>query len=79
MWDDDLLNSISILLGRPFFKPSKTKIYVCDGTLSMEFDVEVINFYIYDAIRYPYDVLALNFIDVIEPLTVEYFEITNKK
>nr|KAJ0186538.1 hypothetical protein LSAT_V11C900458330 [Lactuca sativa] len=43
----------------------------------MEFDGEVSNFNIYDGMHYPDDVLALSFIDVIEPLTTKYFEITN--
>ncbi|KAL7587997.1 hypothetical protein Lser_V15G36806 [Lactuca serriola] len=77
MGDDDSPNSSSILLGRPFLKTARTKIDVYDGTLSMEFDGEVINFNIYDAMRYADDVSALNFIDVIEPLSAEYFEITN--
>ena len=64
-------------MGRPFLKTARTKIDVYDGTLSMEFDGEVINFNIYDAMRYPAGVSALNFIDVIEPFTIEYFEIAN--
>nr|KAJ0188734.1 hypothetical protein LSAT_V11C900459020 [Lactuca sativa] len=66
----DSPNSSSILLGRPFLKTARTKIDVYDGILSMKFDGEVINFNIYDAMRYPDDVSTLNFIDVIEPLTV---------
>lgn len=69
MGDNDLANSSSILLGRPLLKTVRTKIYVYDGTLSIEFDGEVIKFSIYDAMHYPDYVLALNFIDVIEPLT----------
>ncbi|XP_076916517.1 uncharacterized protein LOC143576272 [Bidens hawaiensis] len=77
MEDDDTPNSSSILLGRPFLKTAKIKIDVHSGTLSMEFDGKVINFNIYDAMRYPSDVSSLNFIDVIEPLTNEYFELSN--
>ncbi|KAJ0569236.1 putative retrotransposon gag domain, aspartic peptidase domain superfamily [Helianthus annuus] len=47
MEDDDSPHSSSILLGRPFLKTAKTKIDVYSGTLSMEFDGEVINFNIY--------------------------------
>nr|KAJ0195348.1 hypothetical protein LSAT_V11C700386330 [Lactuca sativa] len=75
--DDDSPNSGSILLGRPFLKTARTKIDVYDGTLSMEFGGEVINFNIYDAMHYPDDVSALNFIDVIEPLFAKYFKIAN--
>ncbi|XP_023758859.1 uncharacterized protein LOC111907324 [Lactuca sativa] len=77
MGDDDTPNSGSILWGRPFLKTARTKIDVYDGTLLMEFDGEVINFNIYDLMRYPNDVSTLNFIDVIEPLSAEYFKITN--
>ncbi|XP_023736712.1 uncharacterized protein LOC111884643 [Lactuca sativa] len=53
MGDDDSPNSSSILLGKPFLKTSKTKIDVYNGTLSMEFYEEVTNFNIYEAMRYP--------------------------
>ena len=37
-----------ILLGRPFLKTAKTKIDVDSGSLTMEFDGEVVDFNIYD-------------------------------
>ncbi|KAK9076094.1 hypothetical protein SSX86_004427 [Deinandra increscens subsp. villosa] len=77
MEDDDSPSSSSILLGRPFLKTAKTKIDVYSGTLSMEFDGEIINFNIYDAMRYPSDVSSLNFLDAIEPLTDECLELSN--
>ena len=80
MDDDDSPTSTSILLGRPFLKTARTKIDVFSGTLSMEFDGEVITFNIYDAMRYPSDVASFNFldiIDVIEPATAEVFEVTH--
>ncbi|XP_023743433.3 uncharacterized protein LOC111891605 [Lactuca sativa] len=77
MDDDDSPNLSSILLGTPFLKIARTKIDVYDGTLSMEFDGEVINFNIYDAMRYPSDISSLNFMDVIEPLTEECFDLSN--
>ncbi|KAD6794574.1 hypothetical protein E3N88_05470 [Mikania micrantha] len=77
MEDDDAPNSSSILIGRPFLKTAKTKIDVYSGTLSMEFDGEVINFNIYDAMRYPSDVSYLNWLEVIEPLADDCFELTN--
>ena len=42
-----------ILLGRPFLKTCKTKIDVYSGTLTMEFDGEIVKFNIYDAMKYP--------------------------
>jgi len=38
----DAYHDILILLGRPFFKTTRTKIDVHEGTLTMEFDGEVI-------------------------------------
>ncbi|XP_052626969.1 uncharacterized protein LOC128133535 [Lactuca sativa] len=77
MDDDDSPNLSSNLLGRPFLKTAQTKIDVYDCTLSMEFDGEVINFNIYDAMRYPSDISSLNFADVIEPFTEECFHLSN--
>nr|KAJ0206415.1 hypothetical protein LSAT_V11C500236480 [Lactuca sativa] len=78
MDDDDSPNLSSILLGSPFLKTAQTKIDVYDGTLSMEFDGEVINFNIYDAMRYPSDISSLNFVDVIKPLIEECFYLSNR-
>lgn len=44
-----------ILLGRPFLKTSKTKIGVHNGTLTIEFDGEIVKFNIYDVMNYPGD------------------------
>ncbi|KAL0462028.1 UNVERIFIED_CONTAM: hypothetical protein Slati_0090400 [Sesamum latifolium] len=46
MIGDNSPNSTSILLGRPFLKTSKIKIDVDAEILSMEFDNEVVSFYI---------------------------------
>ena len=77
MDDDDSPNPSSILLGRPFMKTAQTKIDVANGTLTMEFDGEVINFNIYEAMKYPRDVHSLHSVDVIQPLTEEWFKLTN--
>ncbi|XP_038877406.1 uncharacterized protein LOC120069694 [Benincasa hispida] len=45
------ISSASILLGRPFVKMAKTKIDVDEGTLSMEFDGELVKFNIFDDIK----------------------------
>ncbi|XP_048232888.1 uncharacterized protein LOC125370638 [Ricinus communis] len=65
--------SASILLGRPFMKTAKTKINVNEGTLSVEFDREIVKFNIFDAIKYPNDVHSLCHIDVIDPIVQEVF------
>ncbi|KAI3782083.1 hypothetical protein L2E82_12115 [Cichorium intybus] len=75
MGDDDNPNPNSILLGRPFLSTARTKIDVYAGTFSMEFDDEVINFNIYEAMKYPTDVHSLNFVDIIKPLAEELFEL----
>ncbi|XP_076943750.1 uncharacterized protein LOC143614111 [Bidens hawaiensis] len=63
MEDGDTSDSSSILLGRPFLKTTKTKIDVYSGILLIEFDGEIINFNIYDAMRYPSDVSYVNCLD----------------
>ena len=57
-----------ILLGRPFLKTSKTKIDVHSGTLTMEFDGEIVKFNIYVAMKYPGDDTPVYSIDVIDSL-----------
>ncbi|XP_038975772.1 uncharacterized protein LOC120106796 [Phoenix dactylifera] len=63
----------SILLGRPFLKTSKTKIDVHSGTLTMEFDGEIIKFNIYDAMKYPGDDNPIYSIDVEIVATLNIF------
>ncbi|XP_075650011.1 uncharacterized protein LOC142620538 [Castanea sativa] len=58
-----------ILLGRPFLKTSKTKIDVHSGTLTMEYDGEIVKFNIYDAMKYPGDDNPVYSIDVIDSLS----------
>ncbi|KAL0413153.1 UNVERIFIED_CONTAM: hypothetical protein Sradi_1517000 [Sesamum radiatum] len=65
---DNSPNSISILLGRPFLKTSKTKIDVDAGILSMEFDNEVVSFSIGDTMQNSHDVHSIFLIDFIDTL-----------
>nr|XP_023897733.1 uncharacterized protein LOC112009631 [Quercus suber] len=67
-----------ILLGRPFLKTSKTKIDVHSGTLTMEFDGEIVKFNIYDAMKYPDDNNLVYSIDMIDSLAHEAFELDGK-
>ncbi|CAN6720976.1 unnamed protein product [Malus baccata var. baccata] len=53
MDESDHAPSLPILLGRPFMKTARTKIDVYSGTLSLEFDGEVVNFNLSDSIKYP--------------------------
>ena len=77
MEEDSYPKSTSILLGRPFLKTSRTKIDVHNGTLSMEFDGNIIHFNIYEAIHFPSDVSSLCSIDIIEPISQDLFELTH--
>ena len=78
MEDSDRSPPLPLLLGRPFMKTARTKIDVFKGTLTMEFDGEVIDFNIYDAMRYPHDDHSCFSIDVIDSLAHEFFEDLNK-
>ncbi|XP_026458867.1 uncharacterized protein LOC113359455 [Papaver somniferum] len=58
MNDENLSLSTPLLLGRPFMRTSRTKIDVYEGTLTMEFDGEVVRFNIFEAMRYSSDVYS---------------------
>ncbi|XP_023748966.1 uncharacterized protein LOC111897240 [Lactuca sativa] len=63
----DTSDANSIILGRPFMKTAKTKIDVFAGTLSMEFDVEVVNFKINND-DFPSENISVNYIGTNNPL-----------
>ena len=73
MEDESVPCSTPVLLGRPFLKTARTKIDVHEGTLTMEFDGELIRFNIFEAMRYPSDVQSLYAIDVIDSLSQQVF------
>ena len=73
MKDEFSINSAPILLGRPFMKTAKTKIDVHSGTLTMEFDGEVISFSIFDAMKYPNEVHSVFHVDIIDSLVQDIF------
>ncbi|XP_031280029.1 uncharacterized protein LOC116138449 [Pistacia vera] len=69
-----------ILLGRPFRNTARTKIDVHDGTLTTEFDGEVIRFNIFYAMKYPTDVqsiFAIDVVDSVDSIAQEIFELNN--
>ncbi|CAN6685849.1 unnamed protein product [Malus baccata var. baccata] len=70
--------SLPILLGRPFMKTARTKIDVYSGTLSMEFDGEVVHFNLSDSIKYPCEDHSCFSIDIIDSLAQGYLEDLNK-
>ncbi|KAM2935486.1 hypothetical protein COP2_033196 [Malus domestica] len=77
MDESDHAPSLPILLGRPFMKTARTKIDVYSGTLSMEFDGEVVNFNLSDSIKYPNDDHSCFSIDIVESLVQGYLEDLN--
>ncbi|XP_052209235.1 uncharacterized protein LOC127812751 [Diospyros lotus] len=78
MEEDASSNLAPILLGRSFLKTTRTKIDVHDGTLTMEFDREIVKFNIFDNIRYPNDVQSAFSIDVINVFAQETFELRHE-
>ncbi|XP_023728204.1 uncharacterized protein LOC111875909 [Lactuca sativa] len=79
MGDYDSPSSSFVLLGRPFLKTSKTKIDIYNGTLSMEFDVQVININVHEAKKVPCEVQSLNFVNLIEPSTKKVLSLSNNE
>ncbi|CAN6560271.1 unnamed protein product [Malus baccata var. baccata] len=77
MDESDHAPSLPILLGRPFMKTARTKIDVYSGTLSMEFDGEVVNFNLFDSIKYPSDDHSCFSIDIIDSLAQGYLDELN--
>ncbi|CAN6677320.1 unnamed protein product [Malus baccata var. baccata] len=77
MDESDHAPSLPILLGRSFMKTARTKIDVYSGTLSMEFDGEVVNFNLSDSIKYPSEDHSCFSIDIIDSLAQGYLEDLN--
>ncbi|CAN6678827.1 unnamed protein product [Malus baccata var. baccata] len=74
MEDSPNVTPLSILLGRPFMKTARTKIDVFKGTLIMEFDGEIINFNISEAMKFPKDDHSCFSIDVLDELAQDYLD-----
>ncbi|CAN6721162.1 unnamed protein product [Malus baccata var. baccata] len=77
MDESDHSPTLPILLGWPFMKTARTKIDVFNGTLTMEFDGEVINFNLSDSIKYPSEDHSCFSIDVFASLAQDHFEQLN--
>ncbi|CAN6710901.1 unnamed protein product [Malus baccata var. baccata] len=77
MDESDHSPTLPILLGRPFMKIARTKIDVFNGTLTMEFDGEVINFNLSNSIKYPSEDHSCFSIDVFASLVHDHFEQLN--
>ncbi|XP_016690777.1 uncharacterized protein [Gossypium hirsutum] len=74
MEDDNSTNSFDILLGRPFLSTASAKINVQSGTLTMEFDGEIVKFNIHKAMGHPNSLSNIYSIDIIDCLTQSYPE-----
>ncbi|XP_071906819.1 uncharacterized protein [Coffea arabica] len=80
MEDEHSRDPSLLLLGRPFFSTTRTKIDVNKGTLSMKFDNEIVHFNIFETMKYPSDsnVGSVFSINVIDPAIQEVFEIEGR-
>ncbi|CAN6576809.1 unnamed protein product [Malus baccata var. baccata] len=74
MEDSPNVTPLPILLGRPFMKTARTKIDVFKWTLTMEFDGEIINFNISEAMKFPKDDHSCFSIDVLDELVKDYLD-----
>ncbi|CAN6691801.1 unnamed protein product [Malus baccata var. baccata] len=68
MEDSAHSSTLPILLGKPFMKTARTKIDVFMGMLTMEFDGDIIDFQISEAMRYPSDDHSCFSVDIIDSL-----------
>ncbi|XP_012448660.1 uncharacterized protein LOC105771814 [Gossypium raimondii] len=74
MEDNNSTNSSDILLGRSFLSTASTKIDVQSGTLTIEFDGEIMKFNVYEAMSHPNSLSNISSIDIIDCLTQTYSE-----
>ncbi|XP_071917965.1 uncharacterized protein [Coffea arabica] len=70
----------SLNLGRPFLSTARTKIDVNKGTLSMEFNGEIVHFNVFETMKYPSDsnIGSVFSVNVIDPAIQEVFEIEGR-
>ncbi|CAN6712142.1 unnamed protein product [Malus baccata var. baccata] len=74
MDESDHAPSLPILFGRPFMKTTRTKIDVFNGTLTMEFDGEVINLNLSDSMKFPSENHSCFSIDIIDSLAQDHLD-----
>ncbi|CAN6562567.1 unnamed protein product [Malus baccata var. baccata] len=77
MEDSSHAPSLPILLGRPFMKTARTKIDMFMGTLTMEFDGDIIRFDLSETIKYPMEDHSCFAIDIIDSLAQVYLDRMN--
>ncbi|XP_062006012.1 uncharacterized protein LOC133723212 [Rosa rugosa] len=72
-------NSTPFFLGRPFMRTARTKIDVFNGSLTMEFDGEVISFNVFEAMRYPLSKdYSVNTTDLLDSFAQKIFKVMNE-
>nr|XP_027083457.1 uncharacterized protein LOC113705743 [Coffea arabica] len=74
MDDDHSPDPSPLLLGRPFFSTTQTKIDVNKGTLSIEFDGELVHFNIFDTMKHSVNSHPVFVIHAINPSVQEFSE-----
>ncbi|KAM1837494.1 hypothetical protein ACFX14_019295 [Malus domestica] len=77
MEDSSHASSLPILLGRPFMKTARTKIDVFTGTLTMEFDGDIIRFNLSETIKYPIEDHSCFAIDIVDSLAQVHLDRMN--
>ncbi|CAN6725406.1 unnamed protein product [Malus baccata var. baccata] len=77
MEDSSHVPSLPILLGRPFMKTARTKIDVFMGTLTMEFDADIIRFNLSETIKYPMEDHSCFAIDIVDSLAQVHLDRMN--
>ncbi|XP_027090257.1 uncharacterized protein [Coffea arabica] len=78
MDDDHSPDPSPLLLGRPFLSTAQTKIDFNKGTLSMEFEGELVHFNIFDTMEHPVNSHSVFVIQAINPSVQEFSEFACK-
>ncbi|XP_048438976.1 uncharacterized protein LOC125476684, partial [Pyrus x bretschneideri] len=78
MEDSSHAPSLPILLGRPFMKTARTKIDVYTGTLTMEFDGDIIHFNLSETIKHPIEDHSCFAIDIVDSLAQVHLDQMNE-
>ncbi|XP_071904285.1 uncharacterized protein [Coffea arabica] len=78
MDDDHSSDPSPLLLGKPFFSTTQTKIDVHKGTLSMEFDGKMVHFNIFDTMKHPVNSHSVFAIHAIDPSVQEFSEFASR-
>ena len=71
MEDSHAVGPTQLLFGYPFLKTANTKIDMTDGSLTMEFDGDIIKFNAFDKFKNPNDNQSLSFIEMVNVFVQE--------